>query len=63
MTYLPDNLPPIGAILSGPHWPDRVRVVRVEPRGTARVLIETVTLDSQARLISRLLKHEELGDC
>jgi superfamily II DNA or RNA helicase len=61
MTHLLDNLPPIGAILSGPHWPDRVRVVRVELRGTARVLIEAVTLDSQARLISHLLRREELA--
>ncbi|MBU1747097.1 MAG: DEAD/DEAH box helicase, partial [Chloroflexi bacterium] len=55
------DLPPIGAILSGPHWPSRVRVVRVEPRGATRVLVEAVTLDEHARLISRLLKHEDLA--
>jgi hypothetical protein len=61
MNRKPDNPPPIGAVLSGPHWPDRVRVVRVEPRGTDRVLIEAVTLDEQARLIlSRLLKLQNL---
>ena len=54
------DLPPINAILNGPHWPSRVRVVRVEPRGTTRVLIEAVTLDDQCRLISRLLKREDL---
>ena len=55
------DLPPIGAILSGPHWPDRVRVVRVEPRGATRVLIEAVTLDGRSRLISRLLRREDLA--
>ena len=61
MTHPPTDLPPIGAILSGPHWPDRVRVVRVEPRGTSRVLIEAVTLDEQSRLISRLFRREDLA--
>ncbi len=61
MTQSTDNLPPIGAILTGPHWPDRVRVVRVEPRGTSRVLIEAVTLDGQDRLISRLLRREDMA--
>jgi superfamily II DNA or RNA helicase len=61
MTPSPGELPPVGAILSGPHWPHRVRVVRAEARGTRRVLIEAVTLDGQARLISRLLKREELA--
>ena len=55
------TLPPIGAILSGPHWPTRVRVVRVEARGTARVLIEAVTLDEQSRLLQRVLRREELA--
>ena len=55
------DLPPVGAVLSGPHWPGRVRVVRIEPRGSARVLIEAVTLDHQSRLISRLLKREDLA--
>lgn len=55
-----DALPPVGAILSGPHWPDRVRIVRIQLRGTNRVLIEAVTLDGQARLISRLLKLQDL---
>jgi superfamily II DNA or RNA helicase len=58
--FMASEFPPVGAILSGPHWPDRVRVVRVEPRGTNRVLIEAVTLDGQDRLISRLLRREEL---
>ncbi len=62
MSQEPSSLPPIGAVLSGPHWPDRVRVVRVEPRGTNRVLIEAVTLDESARLISRLLKLADLAD-
>ncbi len=61
MTPSPGELPPVGAILSGPHWPGRVRVVRAEARGTRRVLIEAVTLDGQARLISRLFKREELA--
>jgi SNF2 family DNA or RNA helicase len=61
MTDTPDHLPPIGAILAGPQWPSRVRVVRAEPRGTSRVLIEAVTLDEQARLISRLFRREELA--
>ncbi len=61
MTQSSTDLPPIGAILTGPHWPGRVRVVRVEPRGTARVLIEAVTLDDQSRLISRLLRREDLA--
>jgi len=61
MTPFAGNLPPIGAILTGPQWPSRVRVVRVEPRGTSRVLIEAVTLDAQARLISRLFRQEELA--
>jgi hypothetical protein len=52
---------PVGAILSGPHWPARVRVVRVEPRGTARVLVEAVTLDEGAHLISRLFRREDLA--
>jgi len=56
------DLPPIGAILSGPHWPDRVRVVRVEPKGKNRMLIEAVTLDDESRLISRLLKIEDLAN-
>jgi len=59
------DLPSVGAVLSGPHWPGRVRVVRIEPRGVARVLIEAVTLDdadgyTRLRLISRLLKREDL---
>jgi hypothetical protein len=61
VTQSSHELPPVGAILSGPHWPDRVRVVRVEPRGTSRVLIEAVTLDGQARLFSRLLTREDLA--
>jgi hypothetical protein len=60
MTQLSDDVPPVGTILSGPHWPDRVRVVRAEPRGMGRVLIEAVTLDGQDRLFSRLLKREDL---
>jgi hypothetical protein len=55
MAQPPDDLPPIGAILRGPHWPDRVRVVRVEPQGKTRVLIEAVTLDGRSRLVSCLL--------
>jgi superfamily II DNA or RNA helicase len=60
MNRKPDDLP-IGAVLSGPHWPERVRVVRVEPQGASRVLIEAVTLDDRSRLISRLLKQEDLA--
>ena len=56
-----EDLPPVNAILSGPHWPGRVRVVRAERKGTGRVLIEAVTLDDQSRLISRLLKREDLA--
>ena len=61
MAQPPADLPPAGAILTGPHWPDRVRVVRAEPRGSTRVLIEAVTLDRQSRLISRLLKRDDLA--
>jgi superfamily II DNA or RNA helicase len=53
--------PPIGAILTGPQWPGRVRVVRVEPRGASRVLIEAVTLDEHARLMPRLFRREDLA--
>jgi hypothetical protein len=56
------DLPAIGSILSGPHWPDRVRVVRVEPRGSKRVLLEVVTLDEHTRLISRIFNREDLAD-
>ena len=38
------ELIPIGAGLTGPHWPGPVRVVRVEPRGSDHVLAEAVTL-------------------
>jgi len=61
MTETPALFPPIGAILSGPHWPTRVRVVRVEARGTTRVLIEAATLDDQARLLQRVLRWEDLA--
>jgi SNF2 family DNA or RNA helicase len=54
------ELLPVGAVLSGPHWPSRVRVVRVEPRGTSRVLVEAVTLDERSRLISRLFRRDDL---
>ncbi len=60
MTQAAPDIPPIGAILSGPHWPDRVRVVRIEPQGASRVLVEAVTLDGQSRLISRVFRHAEL---
>jgi hypothetical protein len=55
------DVPPVGAILSGPHWPDRVRVMHVEPRGRSRLLIEAVTLDGRFRLISRLLNRDDLA--
>ena len=48
MTQSSDNLLPVGAIPSGPHWPDGVRV-------------EAVTLDEQARLLSRLFRREDLA--
>jgi hypothetical protein len=54
------NLPPVSVILGGPHWPGRVRVVQIEPRGTSRVLVEVVTLDAQSRLISCPLGPEDL---
>ena len=56
-----DTLPAVNAIFSGPNWPGRVRVVRVEPRGSSRVLIEAVTLDEAARLISRVFRLDELA--
>ena len=59
---LPSALPPIGAILAGPQWPGRVRVVRIEPRGVSRVLIEAVTLDEHARLMPRLFRNEDLAN-
>ena len=43
-----DQLIPIGAVLTGPHWPGPVRVVRVEPRGSSRVLVKAVTLDERS---------------
>ena len=61
MTQSINDLPPVGAILSGPYWPGRVRIVRVEPRGTRRAIIEAVTLDDQSRLISRMFRREELA--
>jgi SNF2 family DNA or RNA helicase len=61
MTQAAAKLPPIDAILTGPHWPDRVRVIRVEPQGASRVLIEAVTLDGQNRLVSRVFKRSELA--
>jgi superfamily II DNA or RNA helicase len=61
MPYDADMLPSVNAILSGPNWPGRVRVVRVDPRGASRVLIEAVTLDEQARLISRVFRVDELA--
>ena len=57
-----DHVPPVGARLSGPHWPTGVRVVRTEPQGQTRVLIEAVTLDERARLISRILTLDDLAD-
>ncbi|MCL4302335.1 MAG: DEAD/DEAH box helicase [Anaerolineae bacterium] len=61
MTQPSPDFPPVGAILSGPHWPDWVRVVRIEPHGASRVLIEAVTLDGQDRLISRVFKQTDLA--
>jgi superfamily II DNA or RNA helicase len=55
------ELLPVGAILSGPHWPERVRVVRIEPRGASRVLVEAVTLDQESRLLSRLFRRDDLA--
>ena len=48
--------------MTGPHWPGRVRVVRVEPSGSSRVLIEAVTLDEQSRLLSRMFRRSELAN-
>ncbi len=62
MTQDRQPFPPIGAILAGPRWPDRVRVVRVEPQGTRRVLIEAVTLNEHARLISRMVRVSDLAE-
>ncbi len=61
MAEISPNPPSVGAVLTGPHWPGRVRVVRVEPQGAGRVLIEAVTLDGQDRLISRLFKQADLA--
>ena len=44
MTHKSGGFPPVGAILSSPQWPERVRVVRVEPKGKNRALIEATTL-------------------
>ncbi len=61
MTQSPDNLLPVGAILSSSHWPDCVRVVRVEPRGTSGVPVEAITLDERSRPLSRLAhSHDPL---
>jgi superfamily II DNA or RNA helicase len=55
------DLPPTGAILDGPYWPERVRVVRAAPRGAGRCLIQAVTLDGQATLITRILNNRDLA--
>ncbi len=62
MTDTTDHLPPIGAILTGPQWPSRVCVVRVEPHGASRVLIVAVTLDEQAHLMPRLFRRDDLAN-
>jgi len=33
MAQPPADPPPVGAILTGPHWPDRVRVPKIAPAG------------------------------
>jgi len=33
MAQPPADPPPVGAILTGPHWPDRVRVPKTAPAG------------------------------
>jgi len=48
------------SILEGPFWPGPVRVIRVEPVGATRIKIEAVSLDGEERLITRLLKREDL---
>jgi hypothetical protein len=60
VTNTSNDLPPIGAILDGPYWPERVRVVRVAPRGAGRCLIQAVTLDGQATLLTRILSDRDL---
>lgn len=60
MTGHPSDLPAVNSILTGPHWPGRVRVVRAEPMGANRILIEAVTLNDQSGLISRYSRTEEL---
>jgi superfamily II DNA or RNA helicase len=49
------------SILEGPFWPGPVRVIRVEPIGATRIKIEAVSLDGEERLITRLLKREDLA--
>lgn len=61
MVQSANSFPAVNAILSGPNWPGRVRVVRVEPRGASRVLVEAVTLDEQAHLISCVFRLDELS--
>ena len=49
------------SILEGPFWPGPVRVIRVDPVGATRIKIEAVSLDGEERLITRLLKREDLA--
>jgi superfamily II DNA or RNA helicase len=49
------------SILEGPFWPGPVRVIRVESIGATRIKIEAVSLDGEERLITRLLKREDLA--
>jgi len=47
-------------VLTGPFWPGPVRVIRVEAVGATRIKIEAVSLDGEERLITRLLRREDL---
>jgi len=38
MTQQPDDLPPVGAILAGPHWPAHVRSQRPAADGPCSFL-------------------------
>jgi len=47
-------------VLHGPFWPGPVRVIRVEPIGTTRIKIQTVSLDDEKKLITRVLRRQDL---
>lgn len=62
MTDDDGSFPPVDSILDGPYWPERVRVIRVEPSGSTRVRVDAVTLNEQPRLYSQVLRRADLAN-